>query len=59
MTKLENIMQKVGNVITQARRLSMTPPVDDDFPEVKHAFDSAVLDYADLLRPAARKSDDL
>lgn len=29
----------------------MTPPVDDDFPEVKHSFDSAILDYADLLRP--------
>src|SRR3990167_5301655 len=48
---LENVMQKVSNVIKQAHRISVTPPVDDDFPEVKHDFDAAVLDYASLLTP--------
>ena len=44
-------MDACGEVIKQSRRMSMTAPVDDDFPEVKHDFDSAVLTYAALLRP--------
>lgn len=52
MDKLERVMKLVGNVITQSRRLEATAPVDDDFPQVKHEFDSAVLDYADYLKGA-------
>ena len=44
-------MEACGEVIKQSRRMSMTAPVDDDFPEVKHDFDNAVLTYAALLRP--------
>ena len=46
----ERAVELVRKVIKEADRMSMTPPVDDDFPEVKHGFDSAVLDYADYLR---------
>lgn len=37
-------------VAVQRRRLDFTPPVDDDFPQVKHEFDSAV---KDLVRAAS------
>lgn len=38
-----------GEVAKQVRRLSMTPPVDDDFPQVKHEYDSSV---RELVRKA-------
>jgi hypothetical protein len=44
------IMDLIRNLIRQAHRMEVTPPVDDDFPRVKHAFDQAVLDYAAALR---------
>lgn len=39
-----------GRVAGAARALEATPVVDDDFPEVKHRFDSATIAYADFLR---------
>lgn len=42
-----------GDVIEQSRRMSLCAPVDDDFPAVKHDFDSAVLAYAKAIAPAA------
>lgn len=48
-------LKLAGEVIKHARRLSLTPVVDDDFPEVKHYFDSAVCAYAEAcaMIPAA------
>lgn len=44
------VMDLVRNVIKHSCRMEMTSVVDDDFPEVKHYFDSAVIAYADYLR---------
>lgn len=32
----------VAELVKQHRRLCMTPPVDDDFPQVKYEYDRAV-----------------
>ncbi len=38
----------------QVRRLRCTPPVDDDFPEVKHAYDGSVRTLVNALRNNGR-----
>lgn len=47
---LKEVMDLINNVHKQSMRLSATPVVDDDFPEVKFEFDRAVLAYAEHLR---------
>lgn len=41
-------IEKYQRLIDAARRLSMTPPVDDDFPEVKHDLDRAIYAFKNL-----------
>ena len=50
--RIDRIVQQISNVCAAARRMSVTAPVDDEFPEVKHQFDGAVLTYAEGLRAA-------
>lgn len=38
----------------QVRRLRMTPPVDDDFPQVKFEYDWSIRSLVDALRANGR-----
>lgn len=35
----------VAELAKQYRRITLTPPVDDDYPEVRHAYESAVRQF--------------
>jgi len=40
---MSDIVDKYNRIFDAVKRLEMTPVVDDDFPEVKHDFDKAVI----------------
>lgn len=54
MKKLDAELAAIEAAAEQVRRLRCTPPVDDDFPEVKHAYDSSVRTLVDALRGNGR-----
>jgi len=47
MVSQSNEIAAAAALAKQVRRLEMTAVVDDDFPEVKHAYEGAL---ADLIR---------
>jgi len=41
-------------LIKQWRRVELTPVVDDDYPEVRHGYESALSTFIDALRANGR-----
>lgn len=54
MKRLDAELAAIEAAAEQVRRLRLTPPVDDDFPEVKHAYDSSVRTLVEALRDNGR-----
>ncbi len=44
----------VKRLAEQYRRITMTPVVDDDYPEVRHCYESAMSDVIDAIRANGR-----
>lgn len=44
----------VERLLKEWRRLQMTPVVDDDYPEVRHYYESAMRDLIDAIRNNGR-----
>lgn len=45
----------VAELAKQYRRITMTPVVDDDYPEVRHDYEHAVLDVIDAFKQNGRE----
>lgn len=54
MKALDAELAAIEAAAVQARRLRLTPPVDDDFPLVKHEYDASVRTLVDALRNNGR-----
>lgn len=54
MKKLDAELAAIEAAAVQVRRLRMTPPVDDDFSQVKHEYDASVRTLVGALRDNGR-----
>ena len=45
----------VQNLAKQMRRIELTPPVDDDYPEVRHDYESAIREAMQAFKANGRK----
>lgn len=44
----------IQNLCNRYRAITLTPIVDDDYPEVRHYYESAVRDLIDAFRVSGR-----
>lgn len=54
MKKLDVELAAIEAAAVQVRRLRMTAPVEDDFPQVKFEYDQSVRSLVDALRANGR-----
>lgn len=54
MRLLDVELAAIEGAAEQVRRLRCTPPVDDDFPQVYHEYNSSVSSLVDALRVNGR-----
>jgi hypothetical protein len=54
MRRVDVELAAIENAAMHVNRIRMTPPVDDDFPQVKYEYDQSVRTLVDALRVNGR-----